>query len=207
VDESYETSQPLSTILDELLQHPQPRITVAELSERFGGRALGALLFIFALACTLPLPPGASTIFGAPLLLLAPQLVIGNRTPWLPAKLRERSIQVADLRKGLPGVIRLLRKVESVSRPRLAMLFGPVGDRVIGVVCTLLACVLVLPIWGGNLLPGAAVAFLSLSMVQRDGVLALVGYVLTITSVSVLVLAFNIIAGMFRHALTLMTAG
>ena len=39
----------------------------------FGGRAIGALLFVFGLICTLPLPPGATTIFGFPLLLLAPQ--------------------------------------------------------------------------------------------------------------------------------------
>lgn len=195
--------QPLSEILDELIRRSEPAITIDELAGRFGGRAFGALLFIFALACTLPLPPGASTVFGAPLLLLAPQLMLGRRTPWLPAGLRRRSIRIADLRKSLPGVIRLLRRVEGVSRPRLRFMFSGPGHRAIGLVSTLLACVLVLPIWGGNLLPGAAVAVLSLSMVQRDGAMAVIGYALAVASVSVLVLAFHIIIGVLRHAVEL----
>ncbi len=205
MDEQSETSRPLSAILSDVAEHPEPNITVGELSERFGAQALGALLFIFGVACILPLPPGASTVLGAPLLLLAPQLVIGNRAPWLPAKVRERTLAVADLNKGLPRAIHWLKRVEAVSRPRFSFLFGPVGDRAIGVVCTLLACVLVLPIWGGNILPGLSVALLSLSLVQRDGILAIVGYALTVTSVSVLILAFNIIAAMFHQAFTLLT--
>ncbi len=203
-DES-KIEKPLSAILSSLLDHPQPRITIGELSERFGGRALGALLFVFGVACILPLPPGATTILGAPLLLLAPQLVIGARAPWLPRALRGRAIAIDDLRKGLPRAIHWLRRLEAVSRPRLTMMFGVVGDRSIGVVCTLLALVLILPIPLGNMLPAAAVALLSLSLVQRDGLLALAGYVLAASSLTILVVAFQIIVATLRHVLTLLT--
>ena len=50
------------------------RVSVGEIVDRFGTRAFGALLFIFALPNLLPLPPGSSTVLGAPLLLLAPQV-------------------------------------------------------------------------------------------------------------------------------------
>src|SRR4051812_41539616 len=107
------THQPLSGILTDLADRDVPRISVEEIVEHFGGRALGGLLLVFGLACSLPLPPGGSTIFGAPLLLLAPQLVIGTRTPWLPAKLRNSSIATVDLRKGLPRVVKWLERVEA----------------------------------------------------------------------------------------------
>ena len=67
-------------------------------------------------------------------------------------------------------------------------MFGPVGDRVIGVVCSLLAFVLILPIFGGNMLPAASIGVLGLSLVQRDGVLALIGYLLAALSAGVLAL-------------------
>jgi hypothetical protein len=81
-----------------------------------------------------------------------------------------------------------------VSRPRLLFLFGAWGHRAIGLVCTLLALVLILPIPLGNMLPAAAVSVLSLALVQRDGFLALAGYALAALSAGVLVLAANLIA-------------
>lgn len=184
---------PLSVILREISQADTPTVSIGELTERFGGRAMGALLLVFGLACTLPLPPGGTTIFGAPLVLLAPQLVFGSRAPWLPARLRARTIATADLRNGLPPVLRLLERVEAVSRPRLLFLFGPLGERAIGLVCTVLALVLILPIPLGNILPAASVSLLSLALVQRDGVLALLGYGLAGLSGGVLVLAAGLI--------------
>jgi hypothetical protein len=188
-----EVRQPLSAILRDLAEQEAPTVSVNQLMERFGGRAIGALLLVFGLICTLPLPPGGTTLFGAPLVLLAPQLILGGRVAWLPANLRRRGIATADLRQGLPRVLPWLERVEAVSKPRLAFLFGGVGQRLIGVVCTVLALVLILPIPLGNILPAAAVSVLSLALVQRDGLLALAGYALVGASVGVLVLAAGII--------------
>lgn len=197
-----ETELPLSAVLLDIVDHAEPRISVAELMEKFGGRAIGALLFIFGLACMLPLPPGATTIFGFPLLLLAPQLVIGAAAPWLPDQVKNRTLSTADLRKGLPRLIPALQKVEAISKPRLVIVFGSVGERLLGLVCTALALVLILPIPGGNILPAMAVSALSFALIQRDGLIALVGYALAVTSASVLVLAAHIIVRMFLHAWT-----
>lgn len=198
--ESSEKPRPLSEVLGEIAEHEKAQISVGELTQKFGGRALGALLFVFGLACTLPLPPGATTIFGLPLLLIAPQLVIGASAPWLPRQVKARSLSTADLRSSLPRVIPWLKRVEAVSRPRLDILFGPVGERLIGFVCTLLALVLILPIPLGNMLPALAVSVLSFSLIQRDGLIALLGYVLAVTSASVLALAAHIIVRAFSHA-------
>lgn len=198
--ESKDKPRPLSQVLGEIADHGQARISVGELTQKFGGRALGALLFVFGLACTLPLPPGGTTIFGFPLLLLAPQLVIGASAPWLPRQVKARTISTADLKSGLPKAIAWLRRLEAVSRPRLPILFGPVGERLIGLVCTILALVLILPIPLGNMLPALAVVVLSFSLIQRDGLVALLGYVLAAASASVLVLAAHIIVRAFTHA-------
>lgn len=198
--------QPLSVILREVGDQPQPQVSIGELMERFGGRALGALLLVFAVICILPLPPGATTIFGAPLVLLAPQLMIGSRAAWLPARLRARGIPTADLRRGLRRILPWLERVEAVSRPRLTFLFSGVGQRLIGLVCTIFALVLILPIPLGNMLPAAAVSLLSLALVQRDGLLALAGYALAAASASVLVLAAGAIGRTLHHLVGLVPA-
>lgn len=201
-----ERELPLSAVLVDICDHGEDRISVEELTQKFGGRAIGALLFVFGLACMLPLPPGATTIFGFPLVLLAPQLIIGASAPWLPDGVRRRTISTAHLKEGLPRAIRWLRKVEAVSKPRLTFLFGALGERLIGLVCLALALVLILPIPGGNILPAMAVSALAFALIQRDGLIALVGHALAITSASVLALAAHIIVRMFMHAWTVVTA-
>jgi hypothetical protein len=54
--------------------------------------------------------------------------------------------------------------------------------------------VLVLPIPLGNLAPGATVAVLALALLQRDGLLALLGYLMAAVSVGLLVLSAGVVA-------------
>lgn len=202
---SSENELPLSAVLIDIAAYGEPRISVAELTHKFGGRAIGALLFVFGLACMLPLPPGATTIFGFPLLLLGPQLMIGGGAPWLPEGVKNRTISSADLRKSLPRLIPWLQRLEAVSKPRLVFLFNPVGERLIGLVCTLLAVVLILPIPLGNIAPALAVSVLSFSLIQRDGLIALIGYAIAVASASILVLAAHIIVRAFVQFWTMIS--
>lgn len=185
--------EPLSAILSEIADGVEPRLTIDDLSARFGGRALGALLFVLGLACALPLPPGATTVLGLPLLALAAQLMLGASQPWLPEKVRARSIPAEGLRRGLAKAVPWLKRVEAVSRPRFSVMFSPIGQRAIGVVCTLLALVLILPIPMGNMLPAIAVSTLSFSMIQRDGLIAVLGHATAGASAAVLALAGHIV--------------
>jgi hypothetical protein len=201
-----ENQLPLSEVLAGIAESPAPRVSVEELMETFGGRAFGAMLFIFGLACLLPWPPGGTTIFGFPLVLLSPQLIIGASVPWLPRAVKSRTISTADLKRGLPRVIPVLRKAEAVSKPRLTILFGPVGERLIGVVCLVLALILILPIPGGNIPPALAVSTLSFALIQRDGLIALLGYAMVAASGVVLAAFAHIIVSTFTHLFMVVTA-
>jgi hypothetical protein len=187
------SDRPLSAILTDIADGDAPQLTLADLTARFGGRAIGALLFVLGLACALPLPPGATTIFGLPLLALAAQLMLGASQPWLPQGVRQRPIPAARLRAGFARAVPWLRRVEAVSRPRLAVMFSPLGQRLIGGVCTVLAVVLILPIPLGNMLPALAVSTLSFSLLQRDGLFALLGHAAAVASAGVLALAGHIV--------------
>lgn len=192
-----EADEPLSAMLRQVGAEAQGQISIGDVAERFGPRAFGALLFLFGLLNLIPWPPGGTTITGTPLLLIAAQMAIGAHTVWLPRAVTRRGIDAGIFNNGLRRVLPWIERIEKVSRPRLGFLFGPVGDRVLGLVCTLLAMIIVLPIFGGNFLPAVAVSVLAISLVLRDGVLALLGYTL-VASVGVLLylLAGMIVEGM-----------
>ncbi len=199
-----ERVKPLSQILRELTAAEEGTLSVGQIVSAFGPRALGALLFLFAAPNLLPLPPGSSTVLGAPLVLLSPQLVLGVRRLWLPRRAGQSTISAATLHRVFGRITPWLERIEQISRPRLSFLFSPLGDRLLGLICVSLSLVLILPVPLGNLLPAAAISALSLSLVLRDGFIALLGYALAATSWTVLVLAGHLIIRIFDHTLTLL---
>lgn len=189
----------LSAHIRALGEQAAEKVTLGEIIDTFGRRAFAALMFVLAIPNLLPLPPGSSTILGAPLLLISPQMLIGFQTLWLPRFIDERQMSRAELARAFGKLLPWLERIEQVSRPRLVFMFGPLGDRLIGLICTLLSLVLILPIPLGNLLPALTIAVLAFSMVQRDGLLALVGYALAATSAGVLVLSASVVMAAVQH--------
>ncbi len=185
----------LSSLLAALADGESNRISLGEIMTHFGPRAFGAVLFVFSIPNLLPLPPGSSTVLGLPLLIIAPQLAFGARKPWIPAGLARQTIDRHALVSACARLIPWIERVERLTTARLSFMFGRLGDIAIGAVCTLLAAVLILPIPLGNMLPAAAVAALSLSLIQRDGLLTLVGYLVAAISAWVLVLSGQIVWG------------
>jgi hypothetical protein len=183
----------LSDVIAGFGEDSRPVLTVGQMLEQFDSRAFGAMLFVFGLLNCLPLPPGSSTLLSLPILLLAPQVAWGADVPWLPRRLKDYPLKRDDLRGLFRKLTPIVRRMELVTRPRLEILFGPAGERLIGLTCTLLALVLVLPIPLGNLAPGATVAVLSLALLQRDGLLALLGYLMAAASVGLLVLSASVV--------------
>ncbi|HEX6860889.1 MAG TPA: exopolysaccharide biosynthesis protein [Caulobacteraceae bacterium] len=178
--------RPLSAVLREICDEPGEMVTLGEVTAHFGPRAFGALLFVLAIPNLLPLPPGSTTILGAPIMILAPQLAIGVRRPWLPKFLDRRPIRREWLRQAYAKVERSLLRIEMVSGPRLTWMFGPWGERLVGLACSALAFVLILPIPLGNVLPSITIGLFGFSLIQRDGVVALAASLLTAASVAAL---------------------
>jgi hypothetical protein len=187
------TTESLSDVIEGFGEDTRPVLTVGQMLEQFDSRAFGAMLLVFGLLNCLPLPPGSSTILSLPILLLAPQIAWGSDIPWLPRRLVEHPLKRDDLRGLFRRLTPIVRRMELVTRPRLKILFGPIGERLIGVVCTLLALVLILPIPLGNLAPGATVAVLALALLQRDGLLALLGYLMALGSTALLFVSAGVV--------------
>jgi hypothetical protein len=175
----------LSQLLQGLAQQPgRDRISVRDLIDALGDRALGALLFLFAFPNVLPMPPGTSALLGTPLVILAAQLMVG-RGPWLPRVLSARSMSHADFAALVRRITPWLERGERMLRPRFSWLALPPLEFVIGAVCLLLAIVVMLPIPLGNILPALAISLLALAVVERDGLWVVAGLALGVVAASV----------------------
>ncbi|WEK04501.1 MAG: exopolysaccharide biosynthesis protein [Candidatus Devosia phytovorans] len=181
----------LSATLLRIAARPgRDRIYIRDLLAELDHRAIAAMLFIFAVPNTIPVPPGVSGVLGAPLLFLATQLMLGMR-PWLPRIIADRSFARADFEKVVTKVGPWLQKAEKLMRPRFEFLARPPVEYLVGAMVLLLSIVLFLPIPLGNMLPAIAICIYALGLIERDGLWILIG---TVTSLVSLVIVSGVIA-------------
>jgi hypothetical protein len=167
---------PLSVVLFRLVHDSRrERISIGDLLTALGDRAVGALMFVFAAPNILPVPPGVSTLLGAPLLFLSAQLMLGMR-PWLPGFVTRRSLSREDLASVVRRIVPWLAKAEKLLKPRANVLTRPPVEYVAGFVSLVLAVILMLPIPLGNTLPALAISVLALGVLERDGVWIALGF-------------------------------
>jgi hypothetical protein len=175
----------LSAVLLRLAESEErERITIGDLLQVLEHRAIGALMFIFAVPNAIPVPPGVSSVLGAPLIFLAFQLMTG-RQPWLPRIITDRSLPRSDFQKVVDLASPWLAKAERLMRPRLTFLAQAPAKHVVGAICLLLAIILFLPIPLGNMLPAFTICVLALGILERDGVWISFGVVCAIVAVAI----------------------
>lgn len=187
----------LAEILGQLARDPsRERISVADIVAAMDGRAFGALLLVFAFPNALPAIPGTSGILGLPLLFLAAQMFIG-RAPWLPAFISQRSMARGDFANLTDRVTPWLVRAERMTASRLHPFVDGPAERLIGLVCLILATVLVLPVPFGNMLPGLAICMIALGVLERDGLWVILG---TLTGAASLAIAWGVIYALAKMA-------
>jgi hypothetical protein len=155
--------------------------TVGSLISLFGEKSF-AILFVFLLGVpALPLPTGGAThVFEIIAMLLALQLIANRKEIWLPARWRRLELAGERQQKFLTGLMKLIRRLERFSRPRLRFVFNHrlsnVGFGVL-VLAGSLGAFLAPPFTGLDTLPALGVVLLSLAVLLEDSLVAVIGLV------------------------------
>ncbi|MBY3175880.1 exopolysaccharide biosynthesis protein [Rhizobium leguminosarum] len=190
----------LSSILRQMAaDQSRERISIGDLFDTMGDRAISALMLIFALPNAFPTPPGTSAVLGAPLVFLAAQLTFGLK-PWLPKVIADRSMRREDFETIVGRIHRWLAWAERMLKPRLAIFAEPPAEYLAGAACLLLSIVLLLPVPLGNILPAVTISVFAFGILGRDGLFALIGFVMTAVS---LIVAGGVIYGLVKAGIYL----
>ncbi|NNC23304.1 exopolysaccharide biosynthesis protein [Salinisphaera sp. USBA-960] len=176
------------TLLVDDLEHSgsDKALTIDEVLTVIGERGFGPLVLIMALLVLLPTGavPGVPTACGLCIVLIAGQLVVGKRRPWLPARLRRLSIDRMRYKQVAGRIKPWTRRVDRLVKPRLSMLTDGVMARLIGVVMVVVALCMppleLLPFAAAG--PAFGLVLTSLGLVGRDGLWVLIGLVPAVAS-------------------------
>ncbi len=159
-------------------------VTLNDILQLAEERIFGFLLLILSLPSALPVPaPGYSTPFGIMMFLLAVQLILGHKTPWLPAKMANHPIELPLAQKFIKAGIPWLQRIEKLTRPRLTAVCTTLPGRVIiGIFVALMSISMMIPIPGTNTLPAMGIFITAFGLQEDDGAISLAG--LTICAIA-----------------------
>jgi hypothetical protein len=161
-------------------------------------RAFGLFLLVLALPCCIPFLYGVPQIVALPLMFISAQMLLGRETPWLPRKLGARSMPRTSLANLAARAEPWLRRIEAVSRPRLASPTRAPLDRVVGLALVLFSASILVPLPGTNTVPGFAVVIVAMGLLQRDGILVILGALIGTSWIATLVFAGATLASLIR---------
>ncbi len=161
-------------------------------------RAFGLFLLILALPCCIPFLYGVPQVVALPLMFVSVQILIGRRVPWLPARLGARTVSAEGLQNLSRRAGPWLRRIEAFSRPRLAILTRGPFDRVVGLLLVVFSASILVPLPGTNTVPGFAVVVVSMGLLQRDGILVILGAILGTAWIATLIFAGATLAHLIR---------
>lgn len=170
-------------------------VSLDELMDMAGRRSFGSLLLLAGLLTLAPVIgdiPGVPTILGTFVFLIAAQLLVGMEHFWLPRWLLDRSVK----RSSLEGAIRWMRSparfVDRLLKARLLSLVTGAAKQAIALTCMGVAVSMpvmeVVP-FSANA-AGAVLTVFGLSLIARDGLLALFAFL--ITGASYLLIAMSL---------------
>jgi hypothetical protein len=179
------TGVPTSEVLLRAVRGESEKVSVREIIDALDARSFGLATLMFALPSVVPMPPGVPTVVGICLLIVSFQMVIGREDLWLPGILAKQTFDRKSLVKAFEGLAPRLRGIERVMKPRLLFMTGRAGAVLIGIIVLIMAVVLILPLPpGGNFPPALACAVLGMGLAQRDGVIVLVGLVVSVVALA-----------------------
>jgi hypothetical protein len=179
--------------------------TLGGLIEVFEERSFAILFVVLLGVPALPAPTGGAThVLEVIAVLLALQLIAGRDQIWLPERWRRREIAGSQQKRFLTALMRMIRRLEGISKPRLRFLFHhrfsniAFGLLVIGGSA---GAFFAPPFTGLDTLPALGVVLLSLGVLLEDFALVVVALVIGVAGVALEILlgkaAIDALRGVF----------
>lgn len=173
-------------------------VSISEIVTALQDRSFGVLMIMFALPNAVI--PGISVILGLPIVLFGLQIASGRQKVWLPSFMVNKKLSASLFQTIAQRVEKFLNAIEKWLRPRWVFFFTGLGERLLGVYLSLLAIVLMAPIPFGNALPAFGISFISIGIIEKDGVAVVIGIVLGLLGAAFIATA---IGGLIALGITL----
>ncbi|HJK87622.1 MAG TPA: exopolysaccharide biosynthesis protein [Candidatus Megaira endosymbiont of Hartmannula sinica] len=144
------------------------------------GILISLIFFGCPIALPLPYPPGFTTIFGMPLVILSMQLLLNYNRVALPTKINDFTIKNSFLINIIEKIIPKVIKIESYVKPRIEFARNPLFEKFLAIIMFIASLFVILPLPFTNAIPSQGIVVMSIALLNKDGIFMFVGLVVAI---------------------------
>lgn len=171
-------SQDIKLLLERLASQP---LSLSDIMAETSERGFSLIITLLVLPFLFPMPPGLTGPLGSACLLLAVQMALGKRSPWLPKKIAQYKFPPWFVLQLLQNLKKVTRVLEKIARPRLLRLAQSSQVwRLNGVCIAWLTLLLISPIPFTNPIPTVGILLLAVATLEADGLLMCISYAVTV---------------------------
>lgn len=177
--------RPLESIVDEAIdQSEDGRVTLRALLEAWGDRSYGPLFILLGFFAGTPLAviPGAAAVVGVLISLLAAEMLLGLKHPWLPGWAMRRSVGQKSLREARARAAKPLAVIDHLITERWTWAAGEAMRRLAALAVALLGLAMI-PFDAAPFvvaIPAWTVVVFGVAITARDGLVMIVALALTV---------------------------
>ncbi len=194
-EKSQSSPEGLVDILNQMKENTDgDEVSLEDTLDALNSRSFGPLLLVPAIMAVSPIGaiPGMSIVTGCVLMLIAVQMIFSSGRPWLPQRLLDFSFSREKLSKGIDKSLPWAKWMEGFTDRRLQVITHSPFHYVIAAMVALLALLFIplafLPF--AVAIPGTAIALFALGMTARDGVMVILGLIVSCAAIGVAVYAW-----------------
>lgn len=173
------------------------RVAVHEMSVILNNRGFGALLLLPCIIELLPTGsiPGVPSMCAIIIILLAMQVLMGRRHPWVPDRIKNMTFNHEKIENGLDKAQPYIKWLDRQARPRWTFMASHKAEQVAALMIIALACTFfpleLVPF--ASSIPSFTIAMFAIGFLTKDGLLLLMAWMMSVVAsigISYIVLNF-----------------
>lgn len=152
-------------------------IKVRELFDELHEIGYGFVLFFAGLiGAFIPMLGGFLPIF------FGAQMVIGRESPWIPAFISDKKINIHAVREKFQNHKSKFDYINRFVKHRYEFFTSKLGERIIGSIIVFCGLSILIPLPGTNFFPGLAIMFISIGYLAKDGIVITTSLIIGVIS-------------------------
>lgn len=177
---------------------PDRKLAIHEFTGLLGSEGLLILISLLSLFFLIPVSvPGVSTAFGLVIFFISISYILGKGL-WLPKSTRYKTISGEKISAVLQKGLKWIQQIERISKPHRMnkLITNKISDKINGISILLGSLLLMLPLGFlpfSNTFPAIAILFFSIGILQKDGIIIILGHLTNFASIIYFTLFFSTI--------------
>jgi hypothetical protein len=171
----FKISETLSHVFIKKTDDDGDFLTLNEIMMLLHDKGFGLIILVFSLLNLIPL---VATLVALPQIIFCMQMMLRYDAPKLPNFIGKKSVKRETLQSSINQSLRLIKKVEKITRPRLQFMLSPTADVIVAAFMLLFSVVIAIPGPFTNFIPSIGMFVIGLGILTYDGLAIIIGIII-----------------------------